>query len=296
MINLRTYLYEKLVVNKNYRLRNMGDINDITKEICNKCDNAIGEKNQVSIKINVESPAMYYDSLGQSAKSITTIPNEEDLREMIVNKELKNSTYLVKFLGSNIEIHIFFVENKFLLIYFRYCKRGEMKQIIPIMEQYNFIMHDIEDDYYSNYYWREYFEHDSPCDVTDFEDIMGNLLVDIAKELNIVKIVSKLKSGEVLPGYTIDDIKKRYDKIFDDVKVTPYGNVKLGHLREHGIDRSYENSTFTIVTDIQYRGGVMIRRKPDFSSGSGNNFVLKPNADEAFDDLDRKLKIKGYTV
>jgi len=296
MIDLQTYIYEKLVVNKNYHTRSMSDINDIIKEICIKCDNAIGEKNQVSIKINAESPAMYYDSLGQSAKSITTIPNEEDLREMIVNKKLKNSTYLVKFLGSNIEIHIFFVENKFLLIYFRYCKRGEIKQIIPIMEQYNFIKHDTEDNYYSKYYWREYFEHDKPCDITDFEYIISSLLVDIAKELNIVKIVFKLKSGEILPGYTIDDIKKRYDSVFDDVKITRLGNVKLGHLREHGIDRSYEESTFTITTNIQYRGGVMVRRKQDFSSASGNNFVLKPTADEAFDDLDRKLKRKGYTI
>lgn len=296
MIDLQTYLYEKLVVNKNYHSRRMEDIDEISKEICKKCDDAIGEENQVSIEKNRLHPIAFYNTMGSDAKDITGIPDDDTFREMVDNNELKDCTYAVKFVGSRMIVEIFFVENKFLLIFFEKCKKGEIKQIIPIMKKYNFIMHQTSDEYYLNNYWREYFEYDSPCDVTDFEDIMGSLLVDIAKDLNIVKIVSKLKSGEVLPGYTIDDIKKRYDKIFDDVKVTRFGNVKLGHLREHGIDYSYENSIFTITTDIQYRGGVMIRRKPDFSSGSGNNFVLKPTVTEAFDDLDRKLKRKGYTI
>lgn len=296
MINLRTYLYEKLMVNKNYHTRKMEDIDEISKEICKKCDDAIGEKNQVTIEKNGLHPIAFYNTMGSDAKDITGIPDADTLIKMVDNNELKDCTYEVKFVGSRMAVEICFVENKFLLIMFNKCKRGEIKQIIPIMEKYNFIMHQTSDEYYLNNYWREYFEYNKSCDVTDFEDIMGSLLVDIAKDLNIVKIVSTLKSGEVLPGYTIDDIKKRYDKIFDDVKVTRFGNVKLGHLREHGIDYSYEESTFTITTDIKYRGGVMIRRKPDFSSGSGNNFVLKPTAAEAFDDLDRKLKRKGYTV
>ena len=40
----------------------------------------------------------------------------------------------------------------------------------------------------------------------------------------------------------------------------------------------------------------MIGRRLDGSSGSGNNFVLKPTVDEAFDELDKKLRKKGYTI
>lgn len=100
---------------------------------------------------------------------------------------------------------------------------------------------------------------------------------------------------EVVPGWTVEKIKKRYGKVFDNIHyIKSSGNVGLGYLinSDHD-DSSYSRSNFTLLI---YDDEIRIRRKVDRSSGTGNNFIIADSVDKAFDKLDQMLRKKGYNV
>lgn len=100
---------------------------------------------------------------------------------------------------------------------------------------------------------------------------------------------------EIAPGWTVEKIKKRYDKVFDNIHyIKSSGNVGLGYLINSDHDySSYSKSNFTLLI---YDDEIRIRRKVDRSSGTGNNFIIADSVDKAFEKLDQMLRKKGYNV
>jgi len=96
----------------------------------------------------------------------------------------------------------------------------------------------------------------------------------------------------VFPGWTLEKIKQRYKGVFDNIHMSPLGNVVLGTLTDRSQKR-YLGDKFTIYTDTEYNGGVLIRRQ--YSSGVGK-MITKPTLKEALDKLDSLLRKNGYEV
>lgn len=88
--------------------------------------------------------------------------------------------------------------------------------------------------------------------------------------------------------------KKRYDKIFDGIRLTRSGNIELGKLiQTSNQPKNYNGDKFTIYTNIEHNNGVLIRRQ--YSTGVGK-MITKPTIEEALDKLDEMLRKKGYTI
>lgn len=306
MKTLIKYLNEKLVINKNYvgRFGNkkLNNITDAAKEIKKVVNNDLNSTDQIKM------PNDMYGS-NDILQLIRTDKICNDIKSSCPKDYFQSINWLnehsIRFQLRSIPKSMFFisfVENDFFMMDVTE-KSAKLRDIITdIMKKYDVEIYKKDNgrQYWGNnkkiqdsYYW---IALNINYGYNEFVELVCDFIRDLYQELGIGVINREMKQDEVIPGWTLDDIKKRYDKIFDDIKVMRSGNVKLGHLKEHGIDHSYENSTFRIDTDIDYRNGIMIGRRLDGSSSSGNNFVLKPTADEAFDELDNKLRKKGYKL
>lgn len=304
MKTLIQYLSEKLVVNKNFKP--MPNHKNLTKEMCDAL-----------VKEIEDYYAKYYDKNNKISKSYFYVTHndknffndviklgifkfdesDEELDEII--KEDNNVfRFEFKIRGlKNINIVVYVYNDHFSILQFCNAKVSDINKVKNVLEKNGYEMCKSSNIY--PFYWNSpyiFYSHTTFINIYNKDEICDiiNKSVNALGPDDVSNWI--INPGEVLPGWTIDDIKKRYDNVFDDIKVMRSGNVKLGHLKEHGIDHSYENSTFRINTNIEYRNGIMIGRRLDGSSGSGNNFVLEPSTDKAFDELDKKLRKKGYTV
>ena len=301
MKSLIEYISEKLKINKDSKLgiNNINSIQEFVNCIENNYDIISGTKGQISkIDYRFEYGLLsylfknYVDNGGKNGIADYSRWLDEMEKKKILTSESGKAIHLYGLSKESICFYI--IPNEFLCIFFADFKVAELNKIEDVFNR-------------SNYDWEQvkikeicnnkpfYIYADKNLTYSEGLEILTNILNDITIKFDIKQFNNNIKSGEVLPGWTLDDIKKRYDKIFDDIKIMRSGNIKLGHLREKN-DWSYDHSTFRIDTDIQYRNGIMIGRRKDNSSSSGNNFVLEPTVDKAFDELDRKLRKKGYTI
>lgn len=305
MKTLIQYISEKLVVNKNFKP--MTNDKNFTKEMCDAL-----------VKEIEDNYAKYYDKNNIINKSYcyTDYKNKDYFNDVIKlgifkfdggDKELdeiikKDDNVVFKFQFEikglkNINIVSYVYNDHFSTLQFCNAKVSQLKIVKSVLEKNGYEM--CKSSNVCPFTWNSpyiFYSHTTFINIYDIDEIC-DIINKTVNKLGLDDVSNwTIKPGEVLPGWTIDDIKKRYDNIFDDIRVMRSGNVKLGHLKEHGIDHSYENSTFRIDTDIEYRNGIMVGRRLDGSSGSGNNFVLEPSTDKAFDELDKKLRKKGYTV
>lgn len=302
MKSLIDYLNEKLIVNKNYtapKYLKRGD--EFTREYASVISKEIEKEYAKSYDSKNIMKNAYYLITTITNKCINQLIDANIYKFNGSEEDIKNSDeYIFSFeiFGIKNIIFTFYVfEDHFSIITLKYAKVSQLKEIEPILNKCGYEM--FKNANIIPFSWDSpylFISTETFIDIDSINELLDTVyqLVQGLKPDDLSKLT--VGPGEVLPGWTIDDIKKRYDSIFDDVCIMRSGNVKLGHLKEKGKDSSYEHSTFRIDTNFKYRNGIMIGRRLDGGSGSGNNFVLEPTVDKAFDELDKKLRKKGYKI
>lgn len=195
--------------------------------------------------------------------------------------------FSIKFKGdSKLVMHGLYIENDFLGFGFDFP--GKTRIIDSIFTKLNFSVVKSEYKYDKT---KLYMYNNKKCDKKLFSILICKILFNLVKELGIRNDIDRtLKPGEVLPGYTFEDIKNRYDNIFDEVRLMRTGNVNLGHLYQSGY---YGDDKFVIYCNIDFNNGVLIRRT---RYGQTSQFIHKPDADTAFDAFDAILRKRGYNI
>ena len=297
MINLTQYIIEKLKVNKDTNLygSDIKNIEDLWEYLKDRYKDIIGGENQTNDKIDYAYEFGLYNILYDKYISNSTKLSYNEWR----NQPRGHECATIHFRSLGLETMSFGIfENELICFWFNGFKVSKFEALERIFknmpEKFEYILNKKSKEPMYNVPLFVYESND--INYLTGLDIIINVIQNFCNEFDVKHINTTIKPGEVLPGWTLDDIKKRYDHVFDNIKMSRTGMVSLGKLHDQDPNKAYYNSIFRIDTKIDWRNGVMVGRRIPGSSGSGNNFVLKPTADEAFDELDNKLRKRGYRV